>query len=176
MLKKLLLTSCVVIGLHFGTVAQAAKQQPASLHSSATYSISPGLAFFGNVVGPSVNSYVGFAPIQGHDFYVGGDLGIAFFFPSAFVMDISLLPSAWYQFRLPANNKISLVAGVSFGPSIIVGSGGGVTAAGVTYEFLFRPGFLMETSDGMLMGADLKFGVIGGTFIFKPQFNIVFAL
>jgi hypothetical protein len=176
--KKLFVTLCVVSALQMGSVVEAAAHHPqsASLGSTSTYSISPGLAFVGSFVGPSINSYIGIAPADDRNFFVGLDLGVALFFPSSFVMSFSVLPAAWYQFALPRNQNIKLVAGIELGPNILVGGGGGALGSRVTYEFLVRPGFIMETSDSTLIGVDLKFGSLGGAFVFKPQFNLIFKL
>ncbi len=176
MFKKIFLTSCAVVALQFGSVAGAANHQSASLGSTSTYSISPGLTFVGSLVGPSINSYIGIAPVDDRNLFIGVDLGLALFFPSGVAMNISILPTAWYQFALPRNPNIKIVAGIEFGPAIGVGSAGTVIGSSVTYELLMRPGFIMEGSNGMLMGADLKFGTLGGVFVFKPQFNLIFQL
>lgn len=152
--------------------ATALDTKPASFNSETIYSISPGLTFMSGVVGPSINTYIGLAPLGGDEFYIGVDAGIAFFFPGTFTMRISLLPTAWYQFRISDNDKLRVVAGVAFGPSIAAGSG----TSGVTTELLFRPGILYETSENMLLGVDLKLGLVGGVFAFKPQVNLVFSL
>lgn len=110
-----------------------------------------------------------------HELYLGADLGLDLFFPNGFLMNISLLPAAWYQIRFPHNDNFRLVVGLAFGPTILVG-GSGTLSGGVTYEFLFRPGFLFRTAENMLVGADLKFGVVSSVFVFKPQFNMIFTL
>jgi hypothetical protein len=176
MFKKLFITSCAIAAFQLGPVANAARPESASLGSSSSYSVSPGLTFVGSLVGPSINSYVGIAPVDDRNLFIGVDLGLAVFFPSGIAMNISILPTIWYQFALPRNQNIKLVGGVEFGPAIGVGAVGSAASSGVTYEFLLRPGFIMESSDGMLIGADMKFGTLGGSFVFKPQFNLIFQL
>ncbi len=138
-------------------------------------SVNPGLSFLGSIVGPSVGSYVGIKPVHDLDLHIGGDFNLAFYFPGAFVMQLDILPTAWYEFNLSKSN-IRPVLGLSFGPTILVGSGGGFTATGVTYALYFRPGFLVKTGSDTHIGGDLKFGIVGGGFTFRPQANFVWEL
>ncbi len=176
MLKKLFLTLCVVGIIQSSNVAHAARAASSSHHADAVYTLSPGLMMLGGVFGFSVNSYIGMAPIAGHEFYIGGDVGVGFAFPGGFLMEIALLPTAWYQFALPENNRLRIVTGLSLGPSILVVSGGGFSVSGVAFEVLFRPGFLYQLNPSTLIGGDLKFGILGSLFVFKPQVNFVFSL
>jgi hypothetical protein len=168
---KTLRTLCfsLCLGATFMNSAQA--KDPAF-----TASVNPGLSFLGGIVGPAVGSYVGIKPVQDLDLHVGGDFNLAFYFPGSFMMQLDILPSAWYEFNLGKASTIRPVVGLSFGPTILVGSGGGLAFSGVTYALYFRPGFLMRTGNNTHIGGDLKFGIVGGAFVFRPQANFVWEL
>ena len=125
------------------------------------------------MVGFGINSYLGFRPIRNHEFYIGGDVGLTISAPGAFLMGIPLLPTAWYQFAMPNNARIRLVAGISLGPTIVMAAGGSAVAGGAVFELLFRPGLLYQLDEDTQIGGDLKFGVWGSGFAFQPQFNWV---
>jgi hypothetical protein len=168
-LSRFLYVTIFCVSMGFSQVGEAKS-------AAFSASLSPGLSVLGSAFGPSVSSYLGFAPLADHEFYVGGDVGLAIYLPGAFIMQIDLLPTAWYQFRIPRAQNFQPVVGISFGPSLLVGSAGGFTASGVTYAFYFRPGFLYRTGSNQFIGADLKFGVFGGAFTFRPQANFVWEL
>ena len=173
-MKKLFLALCFVSALQANAVTRSSGN--ASLAPAMSYSLSPGLNFIGNWFGPSFTSYVGIAPISGHEFYIGGELGVGIYLPGFFAMNFDILPTAWYQFKIPQNQNLRIVAGMSFGPTVFIGGTGVGGFSGVTYELLLRPGFLLKTSESMIIGGDLRFGTIGGAFVFKPVFNMIFPL
>ena len=146
--------------------------QPSSANAPNVYTLSPGLAFSSGWVGPSFNSVIGIAPVSGHEFYVGIDLSADLYFPGGFAMYLGLLPTAWYQYQLPSH-PIKLVGGIAIGPAIGMAAGSGLAVAGVGLEVLFRPGVIFNMGDGDEIGVDLKLGVLGSSFIFKPTVNFI---
>lgn len=173
MIKKLSAIALLWVALTAPVKSDAAHH--ASMSSTAVYSLSPGLAFAGGWVGMSFNSVIGVAPISGHEFYIGADLSFDLYLPSAVVINLGILPTAWYQFRLPRSPHIRLVGGLALGPAVMIGGTAGGIGSGVALEFLFRPGFLIDMSDATLFGVDLKIGSVNGVFVFKPTANFVFA-
>ncbi|MBY0372001.1 hypothetical protein K2X33_15050 [bacterium] len=164
-MKKMFLALAIVVSI-FASPARAAEPN--------VYTLNAGLAFTGGMVGPSVGATVAIAPVNGHEFYVGLEGALDFFFPGGVIMLIEILPTAWYQFAIPNHKSIRLVGGLSLGPAIGIGNALGYLGSGAYFEFLFRPGVILELASGTELGIDLKMGVIGSAFAFKPTANLVY--
>lgn len=110
------------------------------------------------------------AAFQVHDrlrLYLGGELGMYFHF-SPFVMIFPLLPTAYFKFS----------AGPDITPRIGFGIGPAFQTRGSAAVFMFtiKPGIDWRVNNDFTLAIDMRLGSYDGTFIFVPNFGLVFNL
>lgn len=164
---------CLLVLLLFVSVNLPAAPAKSSInHLYPDYMISAGLGF-------AVSGLAGFALSGGFltgpfakapEIYIGADVGLDLI--GAFGLGatiLHLLPTGVYRFKT-SNPKWIPYAGLSMGPSIVMGG-----LSYVAFAFLPRGGVDYILSNTIALNGDLKMGVVGiGGFYFRPTVNVVF--
>lgn len=97
--------------------------------------------------------------------YVGGELGLYFHF-SPFIMIIPVLPTVYFKFS--AGPQVTPRIGLGLGPAFQT------RGSAAVFMFTIKPGIDWKVNSDMTVAIDLRLGSYDGTFIFVPNFGLVF--
>lgn len=113
-------------------------------------------------VGVSFASHITNAPV-----FLGLDTG-SYFYSSPFAWILPALLAVKYAFR-PVN-VFTLTAGLSLGPTLAIGN----YANTLSFAMFFKPGIEIGVTREIDFVFEPRFGVIGSTFVFDPEFQFQF--
>lgn len=104
--------------------------------------------------------------------YAGVDLGLTFWGKAYSATEstsaLQLLPTAVYY--LSSKPGFTPFIGLSAGPYWYVAQAAG--APGIEFVLLFRPGVVVPVSSSLSLNVELKYGGIGGAFLFMPTVSL----
>lgn len=151
---------------------ESALRVPLSLGIPVIYQAS-GVAFHGGMdfkISPELPLFLGFETgfdILGSRYYYDG----YYITPYSAFLSMPLLLSAVYRFELPRVPSLHPYAGAAIGPYLILTQG-----TAVTVEFVVRPGISWSFAKKMDLHGEMRFGVMGSSFVVQPTAGITFVM